>query len=113
MAKSLSSLTKEASSTKSELSSLKALLETTTNDLTTTRELLAQRERLLEYVATLLLNTQRELDKYPSLQNPPSKITFFWVITHLGQITSFIRFVITTLQEFARNIKFASNAPTE
>lgn len=106
MAKTLPSLTKDLTKAQSEIATL-------TTDLTSTRELLAQRERLLEYVATLLLNTQRELDKYPSLQNPPSKITFWWVLTHIGQITSFITFTIATLQEFARNIKFATpNAPT-
>lgn len=114
MAKTLASVTAELAKSKAELSSIKTLLESTSSELTATKEQLIQRQRLLEYVATLLLNTQKELDKYPDLQNPPSKITVWWVITHLGQVVSFIRFVIATLKEFAQNIKFGSqDAPTQ
>ena len=110
----LAQATSKLTATKAELDSVRALLSSTTEELTLTKTQLEQRTRLLEYVASILLDTQKELDKYPDLANPPSKITVWWVITHLGQVAAFVRFIIEKLKEFARNIKVGTtpDAPT-
>lgn len=113
MAKTITSLTKELSTAQKELSSLSLQISTLTTEKEQLTALVQERQRLLEYVASILLEIQTNLEKYPSLLNIPSKIKIFWVISNLGSIISFLTFLISKIKEFATNIKFNKDAPAQ
>lgn len=111
--KTLAQLTKELSTSQKEIASLTSQISTLSTEKEQISALLQERQRLLEYVASILLDIQANLEKYPSLLNIPSKIKFFWVLQNLGSIVSFLTFLISKIKEFAQNIKVNKDAPAQ
>jgi len=77
--------------------------------LASSEKLAADRGRLLEYVANLLLEIQNKFSNSPVLTNLPKKVNFWWLLTNWRAVLEFIEFVVLKIKEFIKNVKVQPN----
>lgn len=74
---------------------------------------LKERQRLLEYVASLLVEIDTKFQSSPVLTSLPKKFNFWWLLSNWRSVLEFIEFVILKIKEFATNIKIEKNASAQ
>lgn len=70
---------------------------------------LQDRQRLLEYVATLLVQIDQRIVNTPALANAPKKFNIFYLLSNWKDIFSFIEFLVKIVLDFKKNIKIEKN----
>lgn len=72
---------------------------------------LADRTKILEYLASLLLAINTKISSTPALQS--AKFNFFWLVTNWRVALDFVQFTLAKIEEFVKNIKFQTDAPAQ